>query len=1104
MKRLGYLITLLLTVSLPLFAEHVDPETARKVATTFLNNNGAKARQLTDLSKAAGFPNLYIFTSEKGFVIMAADDCVKPILAYSLTGVLVDGDLPESVSSWLQDYNDEIQYAIEHHTKAATDIKQTWDDLILGKAGAAKTTIVKDALIETSWGQGAPFNNLCPYDSDDDRRTVTGCVATAMAQIMYYWKYPTQGSGSHSYTPSNHPKHGVQSADFGATTYEWSNMLESYSGSNSDTQANAVATLMYHCGVSVDMDYDYSLQDTPHTGSSASTYNVMFALENYFNYAPSMHYESKSVQGETKWITMLKQELDSNRPLQYRGSKTSGGGHSFVCDGYDDRNYFHFNWGWKSSYNGFYSVASLCPKAPYTKDQEAVFGIQPISGDQQPTNLVATVSGRNVNLTWDGFEGASSYKVYCDYNLIGSTASCSYSDTTACIGSHLYFVRGVKNSNVTVQSNIATASVTFGGTAEELKIEHLEATYENGDVALQWVAPYRLNYIDYYAFDGACYYWGPGAKEPFYWGARFPASSLSSGTSLTSITTYFYTEGQYDTYIYQCTGGIPSGDPIVTVTASYPMGWNDIHFASTVLDPGQDLWVIFKCTDIHYPLIVGEYNSEDGNYYSSNGSNWFHLKGYSYFVSANLSDGTYTYNLYDGNTKITNSLTAPHHNLSGIALDVAHQYTVKAQKGETEAEASNMIGFTRGSATLTSLTLGDSDMMTLTSDCSLTITGEISNSNPDNLVIENGAQLIHHSDDVKATVKRNITAYTSDSDGWYTIATPFTEFAPTQVATGSYDLYAYDEDGTLEWINYKTNPSGFPMSQTSGYLYAHSPSTTLNMTGTLNNGDFTETVNLSYGNSQESIRGFNLLGNPTAHEISFTTSVNVSNGYYYLENDEQWVYSTTNTVPAGRGFLVKAGAPEQSVTLNQATRHQTTDSFLCIAIDNQKTYVKMGEGVSMPLLDFKGKHPNTYLIRDGQPYVMLVKDNQDEIPVCFKADRDGEYTLTVSAPLTSHLSPLTYLHLIDNLTGADIDLLQNQSYTFEAKAIDFESRFRLIFSDTDNPNGNSTELEDGVTHVMDVTGRIVGTGIHENMKPGVYFLRTVNGNETKTEKIIIK
>lgn len=1115
MKKNAFILTLLLTVSLSLFAEHVDPETARKVATTFLNNNGAKSNQLVDLSKAAGFPNLYIFSGEEGFVVMSADDCVKPILGYSLTGKFVAENMPENVNSWLQGYNDEIQYAIENGVKSTAEGKQVWNDLIQGKAGAFRTTAVVEALVKTTWDQHTPYNNLCPYDSDDNKKTLTGCVATAMAQIMNYWKFPSQGLGSHSYIPSNHPKHGVQFADFGATTYDWNNMLNSYSGSSySDTQANAVATLMYHCGVSVDMDYDYSQTQSSHIGSSASTYNVMYALENYFNYAPCMHYESKVSHSEGEWITMLKQELDNQRPLQYRGNKTTGGGHSFVCDGYDDKNYFHFNWGWSGNFNGFYSVKTLCPDAAYTKDQEAIFGIQPISGNQRPTTLVANVSGMNVNLTWDGFEGATSYKVYCDYNLIGNTTSCSFTDANVSLGTHMYFVRGVQNDNVSLPSNTSTATVTFGGTTEELKIERLQATYDDGNVGLQWAAPYRLNYIDYYSFDGACYYWGPEANEPFYWGARFPASLLSSGTALTSVTTFFYTEGQYYTYIYQCTGGIPSGEPIVTVTGHYSKGWNDIHFTSTELNHEQDLWVIFKSTDIPYPLIVGEYYTDEGNYYSTNGSNWRHIIGYSFFVSANLSDGTFTYNIYDGDTKIASSLTAPNHTLSNIGLNVAHQYSVKAQKGETVAEASNMIGFTRGTASISSLNLGDKDQMTVTNSSTLTV-GTLINTNPDNLILENGAQLISNSTEVMATVMKAIKGYkTIDNKGnWYLIASPMTEQLDIVNSTNllttnatDYDLYIFDQSNETEWLNYKQNHFT-TIDNKTGYLYANKDDINIAFVGTLNNTN--GIVTIAYIDDQEH-SGFNLVGNP------FPCNATISRDFYRIVETlegSKIMIATDPTIAPMEGIFVKAiDTNDNSITFSKPTAKEchTSESAITMSVGHGQdgvldiARIRFSGETNLEKLSLREGGTELFIPQNGKKYALVVNPELSETPISFKASTDGTYTLTVSSPPTSHLSPLTYLHLIDNLTGADIDLLQNQSYTFEAKADDFESRFRLLFSATDNPYNDSTDIEGGVTHVMDVTGRIIGTSIHEHLKPGVYILRTINGNEIKTEKIIIK
>ena len=1115
MKRFTLVLALVTMMVVPVFAERVTSETARKVASSFLNNNGAKSNQLVDLSKAAGFPNLYIFSGEEGFVVMSADDCVKPILGYSLTGKFVAEDMPENVNSWLQGYNDEIQYAIENGVKSTAKGKQVWNDLIQGKAGAFRTTAVVEALVKTTWDQHTPYNNLCPYDSDDNKKTLTGCVATAMAQIMNYWKFPSQGLGSHSYIPSNHPKHGVQFANFGATTYDWNNMLNSYSGSSySDTQANAVATLMYHCGVSVDMDYDYSQTQTSHIGSSASTYNVMYALENYFNYAPCMHYESKVSHSEEEWITMLKQELDNKRPLQYRGSKTTGGGHSFVCDGYDNRNYFHFNWGWSGFYNGFYSVETLCSEAAYTKDQEAIFGIQPISGNQHPTNLVANVSGRNVGLTWDGFEGASSYKVYCDYNLIGNTTSCSFNDTKACIGTHSYFVRGVKNDSVTLPSNIATATVTFGGTTEELKIEYLQATYDNGNVTLEWTTPYRLNYLDYHSFDEEWTYTGTGAEETIFWGARFPASMLSPDTKLTSVSYLFNAEGQYTTYIYQCTGGIPSGTPIITMTENYPIGWNNIVFPTSItIDPDLDLWIVFKSTDIPNPLTLAEYNADDGNYYSINGNNWYHVKGYSYFISANLSDGTFTYNIYDDNTKIASSLTTPNHTLSNIGLNVAHQYSVKAQKGETVAEASNMIGFTRGTASISSLNLGDKDQMTVTNSSTLTV-GTLINTNPDNLILENGAQLISNSTEVMATVMKAIKGYkTIDNKGnWYLIASPMTEQLDIVNSTNllttnatDYDLYIFDQSNETEWLNYKQNHFT-TIDNKTGYLYANKDDINIAFVGTLNNTN--GIVTIAYIDDQEH-SGFNLVGNP------FPCNATISRDFYRIVETVEGskiLIATDPTIAPMEGVFVKAIDSNDSITFSKPTAKEshTSESAITMSVGHDQdgvldiARIRFSGETNLEKLSLREGGTELFIPQNGKKFALVVNPELSETPISFKAATDGTYTLTVSSPPTSYLSPLTYLHLIDNLTGTDTDLLQNQSYTFEAKADDFESRFRLLFSATDNPYNDSTDIEGGVTHVMDVTGRIIGTSIHEHLKPGVYILRTVNGNDIKTEKIIIK
>jgi uncharacterized repeat protein (TIGR02543 family) len=328
----------------------------------------------------------------------------------------------------------------------------------------------------------------------------------------------------------------------------------------------------------------------------------------------------------------------------------------------------------------------------------------------------------------------------------------------------------------------------------------------------------------------------------------------------------------------------------------------------------------------------------------------------------------------------------------------------------------------------------------------LTVTGTVACNEPNQLVIEDGAQLIHHNDGVKATFKKNIDRYVGDS-GWYTLATPFTAFDPSPIVTESFDLYAYDEDGDnngLEWTNYKAD--NFNPNPCDGYLFAHDPGTTLRMTGTLNNGDFSQTVSLGFDNSQEAIKGFNLLGNPTAHTITFTKSNNVADGYYYLDNNDAWTYEPGNTVPAGRGFLVKADDAGQSVTLNPTAKCGETEThgatpLLRIDVDGEQAFVKLSDGSSMPLLDLKGRHSCVYLSQDGKGYIMLANEKHGNVNLCYRPKGNGRHTLSIA----TEGNGLDYLHLIDRLTGNDINLLESLNYSFEAHIGDAPERFQLVF-----------------------------------------------------------
>lgn len=398
--------------------------------------------------------------------------------------------------------------------------------------------------------------------------------------------------------------------------------------------------------------------------------------------------------------------------------------------------------------------------------------------------------------------------------------------------------------------------------------------------------------------------------------------------------------------------------------------------------------------------------------------------------------------------------------------------------------------------------LFDFDSYTINEGITLTVTGTATSTEPNHIVIEEGGQLIHHNDGVKATIKKGIEAYT-DHGGWYTIATPFVSCDPTgTMVADDYDLYAYDEDGDdegYEWINYK--PSGsFSLTASQGYLYAHYPNTNLRMTGALANGDYSKTVNLSYDNDNADIRGYNLLGNPTAHEITFSKTDEVSDGYYYLSNSDSWEYATGNSVPVGRGFLVKANNTNQTVTLNTQSKglENAIEQFICLQIDDDQAFVKTTEGVSMPLLSFHGRSSSICLNRDGRPYIMLVRDEANSLELNYQARQHGQHQLQVN---TDGLE-LDYLHLVDRITGADIDLLATPNYTFESNPGDYSSRFLLQFTESGHNNDAFSDSAEGTIQILDMTGRMVGTN-PDRLTPGVYVIRSVNGNEVKTKKIVI-
>ena len=681
-------------------ANPVGEARARQVATTFLNNNGARSVELTDVSSVAGFSNVYVFTTETSFVLMAADDCVQPILAYSLTGSFDFENMPDNKRAWIQGYSDEIQYAVDNQLRASSEVMQQWRDLAEGNPNTGRAITAVSPLIQTQWDQGYPYNLLCPGGS------VTGCVATAMAQIMKYWNYPTHGIGSHSY---NHATYGELSADFQSTNYDWTNMTNTYNGSSTNAQKLAVATLMYHCGVSVNMNYSPS-------ASGAVTAYVADALVTYFNYSSDVQFLSRSNYSDAAWINMLKTDLNQNRPIQYSGSG-SGGGHSFVCDGYNSNNYFHFNWGWGGYCDEYYTINNLNPgpggtgsgtNGIYNDNQGAVFGIRPSEcSANAPSNLTYSQNGRNVTLSWSVASGASSYKVYRDNSFIGNVSSTSYTDI-APYSTSVYYVRSVDSQGrLSLSSNAVTVTVEYPIPV----VDDLAATVSGNNVNLTWTAPDWC----YPATPTATMTYGSGeytgtalgyndGTTCLYWGHRYPASILSSYNNMKVYKVSFYANetGSYKVYVYKGTTSNHPQTQLLQQTFSVgSTGWCDIDLSTPIqIDASKDLWVfIYDPEARNYPATYCTYSGSEGNYYSTNPTSWVSTWNNSAFlIRTFVSDGTYTYNIYRNGSPIANNVSSTNYSDNNLATGM-YNYYVKTNYYAGETNASNQVSAQIGTGT---------------------------------------------------------------------------------------------------------------------------------------------------------------------------------------------------------------------------------------------------------------------------------------------------------------------------------------------------------------------------------------------------------------------
>lgn len=400
MKKLLFtLIVALMGITL-LEARPVSEQTARNLAQNFVSANFEFTRQSTDLTlvKTAfserGEACYYVFNvGETGFVIMAGDDCVRPIIGYSDKGVFNPDDMAPALADFL---DAKCQYIMDKAQKGAQTFEVSNDWMMLEKTGrmASRHGGREDEfLVETTWNQNYPYNYFCPEgEGGPGGHCYAGCVATAAAQLMKYWDHPLQGQGSHTYTPEDHPEYGPLTVNFGEATYDWDNMPNSINENSPQVQIEAVAQLIYHVGVSVDMNY------RP-TSSGAVTGKLCERMPQFFFYTNQMDNLYRENYTHEDYMQLVIDAIDMDWPMVHRG-----GGHAYVLDGYNDNDMVHFNWGWSGSSDGWFNIDDH----GYTDGESVIYNYVPAehyaATSAAPTNIA--VEPRNdgalaATITWN-------------------------------------------------------------------------------------------------------------------------------------------------------------------------------------------------------------------------------------------------------------------------------------------------------------------------------------------------------------------------------------------------------------------------------------------------------------------------------------------------------------------------------------------------------------------------------------------------------------------------------------------------------------------------------------------------------------------------------
>ena len=435
-------------------------------------------------------------------------------------------------------------------------------------------------------------------------------------------------------------------------------------------------------------------------------------------------------------------------------------------------------------------------------------------------------------------------------------------------------------------------------------------------------------------------------------------------------------------------------------------------------------------------------------------------------------------------------------------------------------------------ATVKSLTMAYGSSISVNDGKTLAATESISNTYDSRINLGLGAQLVNPTEGTHFSMNKEIIGYGNSEDGgWYTIATPLKDgMALSQLTTGSYDLYVYHEPMHY-WLNQKNSDNGITMLENGiGYLYASQNTRTLTFDGQAKASNAEISTAVTNSASAGRLRGFNLIGNPFTNNVAINSlklNGTTLSAYYKVSNGNALMaYTDADDEPIrpAEGFFVQGEAG--TVSFNASSRGNVANGYVRLVLTHNgkmldRAYLKTNDGVGLAKMRFDNAHAELYF-RNGEADFAVAPNKEDEVeyPLCFKTKRNGFFT--IDATLLN--AQCDYLHLIDNLTGADVDLLAMPTYAFEAKTSDYPSRFKLVLLDktVDGPhqetfvhfhNGKcmiATERE-ATMQIIDVFGRVLhseqvqGTcEKHMNVAPGVYVIRLLNDDVVKSQKVIIK